>query len=272
ATGDLDGDGTADLVVGNSFEGGNALRPGDPIPDIDITLKTAAGKEIKIPVDEKGQFMINDLKQGNYQFIITQKVFIDDNSFVMLDDNKDSSGSTKARNNNTVRSNRTDNALLNNDNNNDVNNIAIDEGGSSKPKVKNTTRDIGPIKWMAPEAMKKNINTSEDNLKNMLASLDALEQQLDADQNNAKAIINTSRSNIKSQRIAIADLEQTLDNLQMMEKDAAMKELEQKRNESDLQFLKLQDSLHKLGVQYSTISNVLKARHDIAMNAIRNMK
>lgn len=256
------------------------------------------GTNKTVQTNDYGEFQFTNLKAGNYKIIMEQTSVVNDETVIWVGDDqaadnivtsesgltsgkgdlKDNNNSNnnptlKAQNNNTVRSNRTDNAIImNNDNSNNQNNIAIDEGGVSKPKGKSSTKDVGPVKWMAPEAMKRNINTSEDNLKNMIASLDALEQQLDADQNNAKSIINTSRSNIKSQRIAIGDLEQTLENLQMMDKDAAMKELEQKRNETDLQFLKLQDSLHKLGAQYSTISNVLKSRHDIAMNAIRNMK
>ncbi len=192
--------------------------------------------------------------------------------------NRDNSNNQKkAQNNNTVRSNRTDNAILvndNNDDNNDPGDITIDEGGQPKSKGKKTNGDktVGPVKWMAPESMQKAINSSHSGLKNELLSLDALEQQLDADQNNSKSIINTSRNNIKSQRLAINQLEQTLNNLQAMDRDAAINELEQKRNEADLQFLKLRSSLQKLGTPYNTISNDLKARHDIAMNAIRNLK
>jgi len=87
---------------------------------------------------------------------------------------------------------------------------------------------IGPVKWMAPEAMKTAINTSNDNLTNMLLSLDALEQQLGADQSNAKSLVNTSRSNIKSQWAAISNLQQTLDGLQTKDKNVAMKNCNKK--------------------------------------------
>jgi hypothetical protein len=176
---------------------------------------------------------------------------------------------TKAQNNNTVRSNRTDNALIDFFNNSGSNDITIDEGGQSKPKGKS---NVGPVKWMAPEAMKAAINTSHSNIKNLLASLDQLNGQLNADNSNAKSIINTSRSNIKNQRVAINALEETLDNLQTKDKDEAMNELDQRIAAMNMQFLSLQESLTKLGRQYNSISNVLKSRHESAMNSIRNMK
>jgi hypothetical protein len=179
----------------------------------------------------------------------------------------------KAQNNNTVRSNRTDNTfLINNNDNANTNDITIDESGVSNPKEKSGATKTGPVKWTAPESMKTAINNSHSNIKNLLVSLDQLDQQLNSDQNNAKTIVNTSRSNIKNQRIAISNLNQTLDNLQMKDKDAAMDELDQKMAAMNMQFMSLQESLTKLGQQYSSISNVLKTRHDVAMNSIRNMK
>ena len=279
SAGDVDGDGVPETVVGNIVPGDQELAKGAPLKGVGVSLGKipgGGGTNKTVQTNEYGEFQFTNLEAGNYKIIMEQTLVLNDESVVWVgndetadnivtsesnlkgeingDNTSNSNNTLRAQNNNTVRSNRTDNAIImNNDNGNSENNIAIDEGGVSKPKGKSSTKDVAPIKWMAPEAMKRNINTSEDNLKNMMASLDALEQQLDADQNNAKSIINTSRSNIKSQRIAIGNLEQTLDNLQMMDKDAAMKELEQKRNEADLQFLKLQDSLHKLGTQYNAI-------------------
>lgn len=190
-------------------------------------------------------------------------------SVITSDPNNDTNLILKAQNNNTVRSNRSDNALINN---NDPDNITIDEGGLSKPQGNVTKANIGPVKWMAPESLRKSINTSESNLKEMLSLLDALDEQLNTDEMNQRSGINTSRSNIKNQRAAVNKLIQALDELQMKEKNEAINDLEQKRNEADLQFLKLQQSVKQLGAQYSSISNVLKTRHEAAMNSIRNMK
>ncbi len=175
----------------------------------------------------------------------------------------------KAQNNNTVRSNRTDNALIDISGSNDPDNIAIDESGLAKPKERS---GIGPVKWMAPESMKMAVNSSHSNIKNLLAVLDQLDGQLDADHSSTRSGINTSRSNIKNQRVAIDDLQETLDNLQMKDKNVAMNELDQKTAAMNMQFLSLQKSLTKLGNQYTAVSNVLKSRHDAAMSSIRNMK
>jgi hypothetical protein len=51
-----------------------------------------------------------------------------------------------------------------------------------------------------------------------------------------------------------------------------MDELEQKRNETELQFLKLRESVRQLGPQYNSISNVLKTKHDTVKNSIGNIR
>ncbi len=268
------------------------------------------GTNKTVQTNDYGEFEFTNLKAGDYKIITEQTLVLNDETVLWVgnddaadnivtsesgltsgkgdkivtsesnlkdeikgDNTSNSNNTLRAQNNNTVRSNRTDNAIImNNDDGNNENNIAIDEGGSSKPKGKSTTKDMGPVKWMAPEALKRNINTSEDNLKNMIASLDALEQQLNTDNNNPQAAINNTHSNIKNLNNAISDAQQTMDNLQQKDKDAALQELNQKMTAVDTQFVSLQNALSKMGKQYSAISNALKARHDVAMNAIRNMK
>jgi hypothetical protein len=179
----------------------------------------------------------------------------------------------RAQNNNTVRSNRTDNAIImNNDNNNNENNIAIDEGGLSKPKGKSTNKETGPVKWMAPESMKVALNTSEDNLKSMGATLDELDQQVNADNSNSQTAINNAHSNIKNLKVAISDAQQTIDNLQQKDKEAALKELNQKMAGVNMKFTALQTTLSSMGQQYTSVSNVLKTKHDTVKNSIQNIR
>jgi hypothetical protein len=198
-----------------------------------------------------------------------------DNAILNTDNNNnnDANNNMRAQNNNTVRSNRTDNAIImNNDNNNNENNIAIDEGGLSKPKGKSTNKETGPVKWMAPESMKVALNTSEDNLKSMGATLDELDQQVNADNSNSQTAINNAHSNIKNLKVAISDAQQTIDNLQQKDKEAALKELNQKMAGVNMKFTALQTTLSSMGQQYTSVSNVLKTKHDTVKNSIQNIR
>ena len=188
---------------------------------MDVKLGAAGKTLQAVSTNENGEFEFTGLKKGNYTITVEQTVFIDDKTFVSPGEDEEvqtraqdhnssrsnktasvisndagndggtykkgdvkispsqNSQSLRAQNNNTVRSNRSDNAIIMNDNNNDdTDNIAIDEGGLSNPKGKS---NVGLVKWMAPEAMKRTINTTHDNIKKMLASLDDLEDQLDTD-------------------------------------------------------------------------------------------
>ena len=128
------------------------------------------------------------------------------------------------------------------------------------------------VKWVAPESMKTMINTSHSNIKNLLVSIDDLEKMLNEDNVSDKTAINTSHSNIKNLRTITADLEQTMDNLETMKKNSAMKELNNKMEAMNMQFLALQESLNAAGNQYSAISNVLKTKHDTVKNSINNIR
>jgi hypothetical protein len=276
-------------------------RPGSPIGGLSIKGgKNPGGNLRTTQTSEYGEFEFTGLEAGTYTFTLDQYIIIEDETFVSVattEENFDSPGiaQTKAQDHNSSRSNKTASVQDHNSSrsNKTASNISADPDNNPDPSLKlqnnNTVRSnrtdnallvsnnnnddaVSPAKWTAPESMQKTINTTRDNIKSMLASLDELEQQLDTDQSNDKSVINNSRTNINNQRTRINELEQTLNRLQQQEKNIAMKELEQKRNETDIQFLKLQRSLKDMGQKYSSISNVLKTKHDIAMNSIRNMK
>ena len=277
-SGDLDGDGIADMAVGNGFSGGQQLRPGNPIGGLTIKGgKNPGGNLSSRQTNENGEFEFVNLEPGSYTFTVGQTIFIENETLVTTGSN------TKAQDHNSSRSNKTASRIATDPGNDNSSGTKAQDHNSSRSNKTasvidtdndntNSKKDIGPVKWMAPESMKRSINTTHTQLDNMLSLLDELDEQLDNDQNNTRTGINTSRSNIKNQRAAINSLQQTLDNLQQKDKNAAMNELEQKRNETDLQFLKLQQSLQSLGSRYTTISNVLKTRHETAMNSIRNIK
>ncbi len=52
----------------------------------------------------------------------------------------------------------------------------------------------------------------------------------------------------------------------------AIDDMQKQLSQLEAQFLALRNSMQMESQKYQTISNTLKARHDIAMNSIRNMK
>jgi hypothetical protein len=166
-------------------------------------------------------------------------------------------GKTNAQDHNSSRSNKTSGIIADDQ----------DNGGNENKKS-----NLGPVKWMAPESLKRTINTSRGNIKNLISSLDDLEDQLNIDASSEQKLVNTSRSNIKSQRLTVYELQETLANIEYMDKETAMHEVNRRTTAMNSQFRALQESIIALGGKYSGISNTLKSRHDVAMNSIRNMK
>lgn len=269
---------TGDMMAGNQYP--SAAAQGDPVHGVDVKLgaKNGNSKWKETETNEEGVFEFSNIAKGDYALELSQNLWIEDETFVSLgmqtrvqDHNSSRSNKTasailsdpsgdgatapqlRAQNNNTVRSNRTDNALIIND-----------------PSATSTT--TGPVKWMAPESIRRTVQVGKNDIASILITLDMLEQQLDADNTNAKALINTSRSNIKSQRIALSDLYESLDAIEMSERNAATNTIQQRSRQVDQQLMQLQSSLQKLGATYSSISNVLKTRHETAKNSISNIR
>jgi hypothetical protein len=239
STGDLDGDGKAEFVVGNMVPGGNilssAMRPGDPIPDIDVILKKKnGGTEKQLAAGENGRIKVigPDMEPDTYTMTVSTNIFINDQTIVVLGN---------------------------------------DAGDEQRSKgVKQTMQQ--QVKWMAPEATQTAINTSHSNIKNMLTTLDEIDQRLAKDNETLKATINTTRSNIKGHQKALNDLDHTLEVLETMDKTNATSLLQEKMTTMDKQFISLQESLNNAGRQYTTVSNVLKTKHDTVKNSINNIR
>jgi hypothetical protein len=265
ATGDVNGDGMADMLVGGMLPGGavisSALRsPGDPIPGLDVKIsKKSGGNEKIITPDESGRIKIigPDMEPDTYELKVSTNIYIEDETRVIvrgwdmdkkeMDTDEQGNSNTKAQDHNSSRSNKTASAI-------------------------DTDPDNGSIKWTAPQTMKATVNTSRSNIKHMVATLDELDQMLSTDNINAKSIVNTSRSNIKSQRAAITSLEETLNTMETMDRNKAMTEIKSKMVAVNMQFLALQESLGAAGKQYTSISNVLKTKHDTVKNSIGNIR
>lgn len=265
-TGDADDDGATDIQAGmpssfassrdrrnEFFQNGDIptqQRPGNPIGGLIIKGgKNPGGNLRTTQSNENGEFEFTDLEPGDYTFTIEQKIFIEDETPVTVGQQ----ANTRVQDHNSSRSNKT------------ASSIATDDTDTNKPNTR-------PARWTAPESLNKTINTTRANIKSMLASLDDLEDQLDNDASGNRALINTSRSNIKSQRLSVYSLKETLNDIQYMDKTDAVNVLEQKMAAINRQLLSLQETLKDLGSQYSSISNVLKTKHDTVKNSISNIR
>ena len=258
ATGDVDGDGKAESIVGGLVPGGAvisaAMRPGEPIPGIDVKMgKNPGGSSMQSNSSNgNGEFEFMNLEAGDYTLTIEQRIFIEDETFVAA-----GGYSTRAQDHNSSRSNKTSGIISDDPDN-----------GEDGFKKSNTV----PVKWTVPETLKAAINTSHSNIKNMLAALDETEQLLNGDNMNAKATVNTTRSNIKNQRTVLIGMEQTLEAMETMDRATAMTAVKEKMAAVNRQFMSLQELLTAAGSLYTSVSNVLKTKHDTVKNSISNIR
>ncbi|MDP2088023.1 MAG: hypothetical protein Q8J84_01325 [Flavobacteriaceae bacterium] len=81
--GDIDNDGTSDLIVGGAIPGGTVIssalnaRAGNPIGGLNIKGgKNPGGNILNKVTNDKGEFEFLNLESGNYKFIIERTVFI----------------------------------------------------------------------------------------------------------------------------------------------------------------------------------------------------
>jgi hypothetical protein len=102
-------------------------------------------------------------------------------------------------------------------------------------------------------------------VNNLLQTVLETEELLNNDNTSNRTGVNTSRSNIKNLQNALFDLQRALNsnNRATIQSTAAAVEKHMQA---------LQSSLLNLGTAYTSISNVLKTKHDTAKNSVGNIR
>jgi len=107
------------------------------------------------------------------------------------------------------------------------------------------------------------VNTTKSNTKDFLVALDKLDGLLNADKTTSASTIHAIKENSRLLRSSYQRMENSLQNAGDIEKAAI---------EADTDFAVLLGSVGKLGQRYSSISNVLKTKHDTAKNSVGNIR
>lgn len=260
--GDIDNDGITEILTGNSFDAvensdksrgasllGGALpggavisafaMPGTPIGGIIVKGgKNPGGSFRTTQTNQHGEFEFTNLEKGSYIISAAINYYINDEMLV------------------TVASEENDNEGINPS----TNKSAAQDHNSSRSNKSSSIAVDSPGDNTSARAI---VNTTKSNTKDFLLTLDELDQLLNADKKASASAIRTTKENSRVLRSSVNQLENNLQNAGLLERSS---------NAVDTDFAVLLGSVNKLGQQYNTISNTLKARHDVAMNSIRNMK
>ncbi len=260
--GDIDNDGITEILTGNSFDAagnsdksrgasllGGALpggavisafaMPGTPIGGIIVKGgKNPGGNFRTTQTNQHGEFEFTNLEKGSYIISAAINYHINDGTLV------------------TIGSEEDDNEEVNPS----MNKSAAQDHNSSRSNKSSSIAVDNPGDGTAARSI---VNTTKSNTKDFLVTLDELDQLLNADKNASASAIRTTKENSRVLRSSVNQLENNLQNTGLVERSS---------NAVDTDFAVLLGSVNKLGQQYNTISNILKTRHDIAMNSIRNMK
>jgi hypothetical protein len=138
---------------------------------------------------------------------------------------------------------------------------ADEDGATTRAQDHNSSRSNKTASSISPTPGDSTITA----FNSMLETLRELDTKLQNDAASNKAGISTSRSNLRKVSSSIAAINNDLQNGNTTSAQIKMQNL-------NTQILALQQSLASLGAQYTSISNVLKTKHDTAKNSVGNIR
>lgn len=242
---------------GSTTAPGPAARPGNPIGGIIVKGgKNPGGQMFQRETNGFGEFEYTGITEGNYLITTEYALHINDQTVIEVGDVDENGPTTRAQDHNSTRSNKTANSVAPNP-----------SGDSSNAKAQdhNSSRSNKTASSVAPNPGGGNYTVSKAAVNSLLQTVLDAEDLLNNDNSANKTGVNTSRSNIKNLQNALFDLQRALNNEQLAIIQSKAKEVERL-----MQIL--QSTLQNLGTRYTSISNVLKTKHDTAKNSIGNIR
>ena len=109
------------------------------------------------------------------------------------------------------------------------------------------------------------LNAGKSALNDLLLTLNETETLLAADKKSSETDLTASRDQVNRIKNAVATIQTNLNN-------SAVDEAVTKTNAMNAEIKTLRQLLKKLGKQYTTVSNVLKTKHDTVKNSINNVR
>lgn len=256
-------------LLGGALPGGAVISaavsifsPGDPIPGIDVILKqNSGGPNLISKTNEKGQFEFIGLPNGNCTLSSTIHFYIDSSIPINLWLSKKGYDYYQSKSDLNKAS---DENILKVSEENGMKNIENSKGKKGLNAVNVKTSKTNAEK-MNPAAIAAALASTEDFKKSIVD----LEKLLNEDKRQSLMIA----PEVKNVRNRIDALESSLKNLGLLGRTAeTTSDLDAKLNLMNTDVSLLLENLGQLGNAYSTISNVLKAKHDTAKSSIGNMR
>ena len=236
-----------------------------------------------VQTNEHGAFEFANMEKGNYSIATEVNYYVDDETMIIIrDEDCDGDGTAERKGwDGTVKggskinaeegsvqaSNKSSAQDYNSSRSNKANsieNINTGDGTTTKPRAQdhnssrsNKTASIADDNPENEVSAKSIVNTTKSNTKDFLVSLDELDQLLTADKSSSANAINKAKENSRLLRNTITQNESISDKA-----TAAV----------DTNFSVLLNSVNKLGQRYSSISNILKTKHDTAKNSVGNIR